>query len=281
MILKGYEDSASGSEDESGGVTITHRKSKKPIAPPLRSSYLIKPIERSSAKESRHNNSSDEETMEVSGSDEDLEGFMSETPRRRKITNNKNNTVKQNKRPKKKNGKPVTKHNNILDDYSFNTVFIVDYDMTLVDKNAHPFPGAKRFIRDLHRFNGGRATLVLYSHASSGHIERGLSTHFAQEADLFTETITDHTMSKNKPVTQVRRVLSDIKDLSGPFVIIDDARSNLDDDQYDITIDVSRHFIRDKTTNQVMDIDYDTIWCLLNEGIKNWLLTKKKKMSNE
>lgn len=296
MVLRGYEDSASGSEDElvtntsnrvakaknkdfvKGDEKVAHvarqllrnkaKVYKDNTGRIIHSNYSIKPIEQSVKKKSRRDDSSDDGGA-VSTSESDEGDF---TPQKRKIKTGSKLTNKKSK-------KEMAKGNNVLYEYSFNTIFVIDYDLTLVDRHAHPFPGAKKFIQDLYHFNDGRSTLVLYSHASSGHVERGFSTHFAQEADMFTEMITDHTMSKNKPVTQVRRVLSSIADLSGPFVIIDDARSNLDDDQYDITIDVSRHFIRDKSTNQVIGIDYVKIWCLLNEGIKNWLKTKRKQVS--
>lgn len=259
VIIKGYEDSASGSEDESVSKMT---KPKVWSNGPTRSSYLIKPVERSFGKKSRN------DTVDDSSSDDG--NFNEESSLAHK--HKKIKTSSSGKKTQK-----IVKNPDILDEYSFNTVFVVDYDMTLVDRNAQPFPSSKTFIRDLYNFNNGRSTLVLYSHATSGHVQRGLSTHFAQEAEMFTEIITDHTMSKNKPVTQVRRVLSNIADLSGPFIIIDDARFNLDEDQYDITIDVSRHFIRNKSTDLVIGIDYKTIWCLLNESIKNWLQTKNKK----
>lgn len=277
-VLRGYEDSASGSEDESAAKRITRVARDRPNRrKPVRSragtsSYSIKPVERSSGQRVSQG-SSEDVVDEASGSDEDVEDLMSSENNIRIDSPPKRN--RKSSRKYKKN--QTVKDTNPMDEYSFNTVFVVDYDMTLVDRNARPFPGAKKFLRDLYLFNNSRSTLVLYSHASSGHIQRGLSTHFRQEIDVFSETITDHTMSKNKPVTQVRRVLSNMSDLSGPIVIIDDCRSNLDDDQYDVTIDVSRHFIRDKFTNEVVDIDYDTIRCLLTEGISNWLKTKSKR----
>jgi hypothetical protein len=276
---QGYEDLASDSEDESVSNKTNNRVAKVKRFKKKSTLNSIKPVERSLKKKklSTPNDSSCSSSDEIktadsgSSEDEDRKDILPETVGGRK---------KCLKKKVNKNG-IVKKSNDPLYDYSFNTVFVVDYDMTLVDRHAQPFPDAKKFIHDLYHFNGGRATLVLYSHASPSHIEKGFSTHFAQEADMFTEMITDHTMVKNKPVTNVRRMLSNMADLSGPFVIIDDVRSNLDNDQYDITIDVSRHFIRNKSTNQVVNINYPLIMCLINEGIRHWLATKKKSSETE
>lgn len=262
-ILKGYEDSASGSDDEGvvvSGIEPVHGVNRRLKKSTKKTTYVIKPAETGYSK------SSDDELG--SESDDGVDNCFLKTPG--KCKNKTHPTVVVRKTDKRKTKKSY-------DGYSFTTVFVVDYDMTLVDRNARPFPGAKAFLRELYNFNNGKSTLVLYSHATSNHVEYGMSTYFVEEADFFTERITDHTMSRNKPVTQVRRVLSNLEDLSGPFVIIDDVRSNLDDDQYDITVDVSRHFIRDKSTNKVVDIDYKTVLCLVREGVETWLRTKKKK----
>lgn len=275
VFFKGYEDSASGSDDDAVEVMVDKgvnkkraRKSTKPTNLPSSASYSIKPVERVKGKTAEGYFHTKVNAKVVD--DEESDDLLSkETSPRLNITQNSNKSLKKIKE----------KSIRILDLYSFNTVIVVDYDMTLVDRNARPFPGAKDFLRKLYNFNNGRVTLVLYSHATFNHIQHGMSTHFAEESEFFTETITDHTMLRNKPVTQVRRVLSNLEALSGPFVIIDDVRSNLDDDQYDITIDVSRHFLRDKSS-KVIGIDYKTILCLLREGVENWLQTKKKKSNN-
>jgi len=273
-ILAGFEDTASGSEDDSGPASGRICKAKNGFAR-SNSGYLIRPIvaKRCAVKqrESKMSDDSSDDDYDGTGSDEDLHGILS------KVTYSRKNKKKPYmKRGKRKNTEAkVERSVNNIGDYSFNTVFVVDYDMTLVDQHGRPFSGAKKFLHKLYNFNDGKSTLVLYSHATSSHIEHGLSTHFVEEADYFKEKITDHTMSRNKPVTQVRRVLSDIADLSGPFVIIDDVRSNLDDDQYDITVDVSRHYVRDKRTNKIIDVDYNTILCLLRRGVEGWLQTKK------
>src|SRR5436190_2510169 len=274
-IVTGYEPSASGSEDESGfskancsqtGLSSSVYKittSNVKQSAPYLSSYSIKPIiERSDfRKPTRLDKTIGSESKAVKEfeSDEDQNDVHTETTRYRgRKRRAKQLLGKRSEYMTKKSSKVV----NGLHSHYFNTVFVVDYDMTLVDQNGRPFMGAKKFLRKLYDFNDGKSTMVSYSHATSSHIEHGLSNYFVEEADYFKEKITDHTMSTNKPVTQVRRVLSNIKDLSGPFVIIDDVRSNLDDDQYDITVDVSRHFIRDKSTNKIIGVDYNTILCL-------------------
>lgn len=160
--------------------------------------------------------------------------------------------------------------------YEFNAVLVVDYDLTLVDDDAKPFPGAHGFLRRLHRFNNGNVTMVLFSHANANHIDHGFKTHFNDERKYFEAVISDHGMSPNKPVTRVRRVLRRVRDLAGPIAIIDDLRSNLDDDQYDITIDVSRFFKRDET-KRVVSVDYDSVMYWLGRGVEDFLKTKAKK----
>lgn len=260
-IFKGYEDSASGSDDDGVLVSGIEPENKRFKRSTKKATYVIKPADTVYSKSLDGERDSE--------SDEDLNDCFAKTSGKCK---SKTRPAVVRKTDKGKNIKSY-------DGYSFTTVFVIDYDLTLVDRNARPFPGAKAFLRELYNFNNGKSTLVLYSHATSNHVEHGMSTYFVEEAEFFAEKITDHTMSRNKPVTQVRRVLSNLEDLSGPFVIIDDVRSNLDDDQYDITVDVSRHFIRDKSSSKIVDIDYKTVLCLVREGVENWLKTKKKKTS--
>lgn len=156
--------------------------------------------------------------------------------------------------------------------FDFNPVIVVDYDLTLVDNNAKPFPGSKEFLEKLRNFNDGRNTLVLYSHANSAHINHGLDKYFNDVKHYFDEIISDHSARNNKPVTHVRRVISKISYLTGPFIIIDDLRSNLDNDQYDIVVDVNR--FTKSVKNTPVNVDYDGIFCLIKKGIEKFLITK-------
>lgn len=156
--------------------------------------------------------------------------------------------------------------------FDFNPVIVVDYDLTLVDNNAKPFPGSKEFLEKLRNFNDGHNTLVLYSHANSAHINHGLDKYFNDVKHYFDEIISDHSARNNKPVTHVRRVISKISYLTGPFIIIDDLRSNLDNDQYDIVVDVNR--FTKSVKNNLVNVDYDAIFCLIKKGIEKFLITK-------
>lgn len=158
------------------------------------------------------------------------------------------------------------------DRFNANPVVVVDYDMTLVDKNAKPFPDSPDFIRRIKQINGGRVTVVLYSHANSEHINYGLDRYYADVKNNFDEIIADHSARNNKPITHVRRVIPDMSRLNGPYAIIDDLRSNLDNDQYDIVIDVNRYTSYNKNT--AVSVDYDGVMCMLLNGIKTFLSTK-------
>jgi hypothetical protein len=297
--LHGYEEEASDSEDESisflsgggGGGSSSSGGGSDYNQHPIRYGYSIVPLdERKEKKNVRsvggavkdrkkkkdYSDSDDDDDDDNDTDDGDEVYVPKETAAplvRSKMT--------KRKAQKAIKGKKTRSSYYGGDSIECNVVFVVDYDMTLVDRNARPFPGVKEFLRGLYDFNGGRSTLVLFSHATSGHIEHGLNTYFAGEVNYFTKIITDHSMVKNKPVTRVRRSLSDIRHLCGPFCIIDDVRANLDDDQYDITVDVSRHFIRDRTAaSRVVGVDYEAILCLLREGVEQWLATKTGHSSN-
>lgn len=193
----------------------------------------------------------------------------------------KNLDAKSKKNIRKKLGKGDGEEENIRIDqnckrefpkFDFNPVIVVDYDLTLVDNNAKPFPGSKEFLEKLRNFNDGHNTLVLYSHANSAHINHGLDKYFNDVKHYFDEIISDHSARNNKPVTHVRRVISKISYLTGPFIIIDDLRSNLDNDQYDIVVDVNR-FTKSVKNNPV-NVDYEGIFCLIKKGIEKFLITK-------
>lgn len=284
-VLHGYEDEASDSEDDSisfisGNSTSAAAANRRRV--PIRYGYSIVPLDEEKEKKNRgvgHDHTvkykkrkkylDPKDSYDITDDDEE-DGDAPNDPVRQ--------TKNKVKRRSHANGTTTKKRrssgNNSID---YNVVFVVDYDMTLVDRNAHPFPGVKEFLRDLYEFDGGgRSTLVLYSHATSGHVEHGLNTYFADEISYFSEIIADHSMLKNKPVTRVRRVLSNVKCLCGPICIIDDVRTNLDDDQYDITVDASRHFVRDRSSanGRVVGVDYESILCLLRRGVQQWLATK-------
>lgn len=206
---------------------------------------------------------------------------------KRKITFTKpviideNLDAKSKKNTRKKLGKGDGDEENIRIDknykrefpkFDFNPVIVVDYDLTLVDNNAKPFPGSKKFLEKLRNFNDGHNTLVLYSHANSAHINHGLDKYFNDVKHYFDEIISDHSARNNKPVTHVRRVISKISYLTGPFIIIDDLRSNLDNDQYDIVVDVNR--FTKSVKNDPVNVDYDGIFCLIKKGIEKFLITK-------
>lgn len=155
-----------------------------------------------------------------------------------------------------------------------NPVIVLDYDLTLVkdDEDFTPFPGAGKFIEDLSKINNSRNVLVLYSHANKAHIEYGLNKFFKREKMMFDYVITDHSIKSNKPVTQVRLKLKSISELVGPFAIIDDMNRNLNEDQYDIVINVRRY--TDYKNGTAVSVKYDHMLKLLNEAIGNFYQTK-------
>lgn len=154
-------------------------------------------------------------------------------------------------------------------------VIVVDYDLTLVDRLSRPFPGSHEFIERLRDVNDGHNQLILYSHGSPAYIDDGLSRHYEHERRLFDEIISDSSARNNKPVTYVRRVIKRLDRLTGPYVIIDDMRSNLDGDQYDVVIDVTRMTDYD-AKGAAASVDYDTCLRTVDRGIRAFLTTKKK-----
>jgi len=154
-------------------------------------------------------------------------------------------------------------------------VVVVDYDLTLVDRASRPFPGSHEFIEKLREFNDGQLELILYSHGSPAYIDEGLNKHYGRERKYFDEIISENSPRDNKPVTHVRRVIKRLDHLIGPYIIIDDARSNLDDDQYDIVIDITRMTKYDEK-GRASAVDYDACYCLVEQGVQAFLNTKKK-----
>lgn len=159
--------------------------------------------------------------------------------------------------------------------FRIHPVLVVDYDLTLVNKSSRPFPGAHEFVKSLREFNNGHNQLVLYSHASKAYIEDGLDKHFEDERKYFDEIIADSSPRNNKPITHVRRIIKNTEFLIGPYVIIDDMRSNLDSDQYDIVIDIKRMTKYDKKGNAV-SVDYETCLKILEQGVQMFLASKRK-----
>lgn len=153
-------------------------------------------------------------------------------------------------------------------------VLVVDYDLTLVDKSSRPFPGSDDFLERLRDFNEGHNQLILYSHGSPAYINEGLNRHFKRERSFFDEIISDSSARNNKPVSHVRRVIKYLDCLVGPYVIIDDMRSNLDSDQYDVVIDITRMTDYDKKGTAV-SVDYATCLRTLERGVQAFLATKK------
>lgn len=157
-------------------------------------------------------------------------------------------------------------------------VIVVDYDLTLVNCSSKPFPGSHEFIEKLRDINDGQNQLILYSHGSPAYIDEGLNKHYERERKYFDEIVSDSSARNNKPVTYVRRVIKRLDHLIGPYVIIDDKRSNLDSDQYDIVIDVTRMTkYDDKGT--ALSVDYHACLCTLDRGIRAFLNTKSKSPS--
>lgn len=154
-------------------------------------------------------------------------------------------------------------------------VIVVDYDLTLVNRLSRPFPGSHEFIEHLREVNDGRNELILYSHGSPAYIEDGLNKHYEHERKLFDEIISDSSARDNKPITYVRRVIKRLDHLLGPYVIIDDMRSNLDSDQYDVVIDITRMTEYDGKGTAV-SVDYDTCLRTVDQGIRAFLNTKKR-----
>lgn len=159
--------------------------------------------------------------------------------------------------------------------FNLHPVLVVDYDLTLVDRLSRPFPGSHEFIEKLRDVNGGRNQMILYSHGSPAYIDDGLAKHYEHERKLFDEIISDSSARDNKPVTYVRRIIKRTDHLIGPYVIIDDMRSNLDGDQYDVVIDVTRLTKYDGRGTAV-SVDYDTCLQTVDRGIRTFLSTKKK-----
>lgn len=158
--------------------------------------------------------------------------------------------------------------------YNIYPVIVVDYDLTLVDRSSRPFPGSHEFIEKLREFNDGQLQLILYSHGSPAYIQDGLNKHFARERRYFDEIISDNSARNNKPVTHVRRLIRKLEYLIGPYVIIDDMRSNLDEDQYDIVIDITR-LTSYGETGKAVSVDYASCLCLVEQQVQTFLKTKK------
>lgn len=154
-------------------------------------------------------------------------------------------------------------------------VIVVDYDLTLVDRSSRPFHGSHEFIERLRQFNDGQNQLILYSHGSPAYINEGLNKHYERERKYFDLIISDSSARENKPISQVRRVIKKLDYLIGPYVIIDDMRSNLDSDQYDVVIDITRMTKYD-TDGRAVSVDYSTCLCVLDQGVQAFLNTKTK-----
>lgn len=159
--------------------------------------------------------------------------------------------------------------------FHLHPVIVVDYDLTLVNRMSRPFPGSHEFIEKLRDVNDGHNELILYSHGSPAYIDDGLTRHYEHERKLFDEIISDSSARDNKPITYVRKVIKRLDHLIGPYVIIDDMRSNLDGDQYDIVIDVTRMTEYD-VKGSAVSVDYNTCLRTIDKGIREFLNTKKK-----
>lgn len=159
--------------------------------------------------------------------------------------------------------------------YNICPVIVVDYDLTLVNRSSHPFPGSHEFLEKLREFNDGENQLILYSHGSTAYIQQGLNKHYERERKYFDQIISDGSARDNKPISYVRRVIKNVDQLVGPYVIIDDMRSNLDSDQYDVVIDITRMTKYDQD-GKAISIDYKTCLCVLEQGIQAFLKTKTK-----
>lgn len=154
-------------------------------------------------------------------------------------------------------------------------VIVVDYDLTLVDRTSKPFPGSHEFIAKLREYNDGQSQIILYSHGSPAYIRESLAKNYKNEQKFFDELIADSSARDNKPVTHVRRVIKRLDYLIGPYVIIDDMRPNLDSDQYDICVDVTRMTNYDQR-GKALSIDYDACLCTIEQGVQEFLKTKRK-----
>lgn len=169
------------------------------------------------------------------------------------------------------------RHGSTRKGHNMYPVFVLDYDLTLVNRSSRPFPGSHEFIQKLRDFNDGQNQLILYSHGSAPYIDDGLNKHYENERKFFDEIISDSSARNNKPVTHVRRIIKDLHYLIGPYVIVDDMRSNLDSDQYDIVVDVTRMTNYDPK-GVAVSVDYDTCMRTIEQGVKLFLNTKRKSL---
>lgn len=258
----GYDDSVATKRDLQKRQSKSKRRVGKGRDAIVRFERTSK--EFSKSRYDKYNDNNDNNYYEQVNSDDDSVASFDSGRSRRKRAGEVSGTVA---------GRMTTKKNKTqFKKYIFNPVIVVDYDLTLVDNSAKPFPASKEFIIKLRDFNDGQTTLVLYSHANAAHINHGLDKYYSDIKHCFDEIISDHSARNNKPVTHVRRVISSISSLSGPYIIIDDLRSNLDNDQYDIVIDVNRFTEFHKNTP--VTVDYNGILCMMNNGVETFLSTK-------
>lgn len=176
-------------------------------------------------------------------------------------------------------GATVSKENDRGPDRSsLRPVIVVDYDLTLVDRASRPFPKSKEFLETLRKYHEGLNTTVLYSHGTKDYVHRSLTRNYPRWAEYFDVILSDGSARSNKPVTYVREKIKAIKPveyLIGPYVILDDTKTNLDDDQYDIVIDVTRMTEYDRD-GRAVSVDFEECLRLINEGVKTFASMRRK-----
>ncbi len=146
-------------------------------------------------------------------------------------------------------------------------VLVLDYDLTLVDKNSVPYPSSFKFIKDINFLEKKNVIFkpfrVLWSLGSEDYVKASLKKHF-KISDFDRVKTNDSKMSvRQKHIVPLKKDLSKLKScekhLSGPVVIIDDQKKNLNSKEFEIPINVSKYYIYKNDKDDPIDVNYDLL----------------------
>lgn len=146
-------------------------------------------------------------------------------------------------------------------------ILCLDVNLTLVDKRDKPYPSVRKLYETVKSgLNKFQVYIVLYTHANDNYmislLEKDLS-FFEPDLIITRDDLTKagFEASYDKPVTLLRRMLTQRKLLSFATAIVDDVEENLDPAQYDIVLPVYKYYrwTGDTATENykdAVDVDY-------------------------
>jgi hypothetical protein len=149
-------------------------------------------------------------------------------------------------------------------------IIVLDLDGTLIDKQNYGYPNVVKFLTNLQTITK-HVYLCLWTMGNDVHCEIAIAENFPMIT--FDEVrCGSYCDLVGKPVTVIRKNVSNPNCFIGPTIIIDDLDENLAPSQYDIVKDVKKYY---KIQNGKIIVDYKQLYQDLLSNYHDWIGEKQ------